>query len=187
MKRKLLSFQGNRFINASLFFRGSENASTTTGTTNNLYNDSGTSSPRQSTFNHQKMILMGIVACLVSLTAIVYHQYNKPALQVMDVAGESVSAGALLTAFSNTEVQANKQYLNKVLQVTGNVTEIKHGSHNNLQVLLDANDPMSTIACTMENSQQEVQAGQTITIKGICTGYLNDVILIKCVLVPPQN
>ncbi len=135
----------------------------------------------------RKNILLGMGVVLISLIAIVYYQYNKRALEIADVAGESVSAGALLTAFGSNEVQANKKYLNQVLQVTGNVTEIKSGSNNTLQVLLDANDPMSTIACTMENFKQEVKAGQQITVKGICTGFLNDVVLIKCILVTQQK
>jgi hypothetical protein len=171
MKRKLPSPFGTALLTESLFDKRIEDDTTTTDTRNVLI------------LSIRKKVLLGMGVVLVSLFATVYYQYNKRAFQITDVSGESVSAGALLTAFSTNEVQANKKYLNHVLQVTGNVTEIKSGSNNNLQVLLDANDPMSTIACTMDNSKQEVKAGQQIIVKGICTGYLNDVVLIKCILV----
>jgi hypothetical protein len=135
----------------------------------------------------RQKVFIAIIILLISLTAIVYYQYNKQGLDLIDVAAKPVSAEALLTEFNSNEQQANKKYLNKVLQVTGNVTEIKYGSANRRQVLLNANDPMSTIACTIENSKQEIKAGQTISVKGICTGFLNDVILTKCILIPMKK
>ena len=132
-------------------------------------------------------IPLGIAALLITLAAGGYYQYNKPALQVSEAAAEPVSADALLTAFHDNEPEANKQYLNKVLQVTGNVADIQEAGDHNLQVLLDANDPMSTIACTIEEGKRKPAAGQKVTVKGICTGYLNDVILIKCILVNTEK
>jgi tRNA_anti-like len=46
-------------------------------------------------------------------------------------------------------------------------------------VLLKTDDLMFGVNCTMEDDAQ-VKTGEQISIKGICTGYLTDVVLIRC-------
>jgi hypothetical protein len=167
---------------------GTDKDETTVNGKTNMINLIQPSLPlKRLTLSNRQRMLLGVTFLLISLMAIVYYQYNRQAPEITNVAGQTVSADALLNAFSTNEELANKLYLNKVVQVTGNVTEIKHGTANTVQVLLNADDPMSTIACTMEKSKQQVMAGQTITVKGICTGYLNDVVLIECILVSSQK
>ena len=79
-----------------------------------------------------------------------------------------------------------KAYLNKVLQVRGQVLTIKNTPYDGPVVVLRTGDPLFGIACSLnrvEPSSQPVKPGQTITIKGICTGYVSHVVLSNSCLV----
>ncbi|MEP7109014.1 MAG: hypothetical protein ABI760_13560 [Ferruginibacter sp.] len=113
---------------------------------------------------------------------VVYYQYNKPPQNVAELKARPVTAVDLFKDFTTNELQANTTYLNKALQVSGRVLEVKQNQNEQLQIILDAGDPIFGIACTLDNSQTIVKSGDLVTIKGICTGYLNDVVLIKSLL-----
>ena len=130
----------------------------------------------------KKMFLLGTALAFTICLSVGYYEYNKPVQDVADLDAKSVGAMTLLKDYASNEKMANNSYLNKALQVTGKVMEIKHGQDNQIQVLLDTGDPMSVIACTMKKMDKEVKPGEQVTIKGICTGYLNDVVLINSML-----
>jgi hypothetical protein len=53
-------------------------------------------------------------------------------------------------------------------------------------VILNTGDPLFGVACTLnlqEKTVRPVQPGEKITVKGICTGYLSDVVLTNSYLV----
>jgi len=100
--------------------------------------------------------------------------------------GIPVTATELYAQFSSDHIQANEAYLNKVLQVRGQVLTIKNSRYAAPVVILNTGDPMFGVACSLsqvEPSAQPVKPGETITIKGICTGYLSDVVLSNSCLV----
>jgi hypothetical protein len=39
---------------------------------------------------------------------------------------------------------------------------------------------MFGINCTMEEKDGNIKEGDEVVLKGICTGYLTDVVLIRC-------
>lgn len=130
----------------------------------------------------KKYVLIALLL-LVALTAgIGWYQYNKPQQAVADLHAETVTAETLYKNFTTNETSANKAYLNKALQVTGKVLEVKQNQQQQTQVILATGDPMFGIACTLDHPHGTIQPGDNVTIKGICTGYLNDVILIKSLL-----
>jgi hypothetical protein len=132
------------------------------------------------TFKKMFFIVIPVIICLA--LGVAYYEYNKPAQDVADLKAEPVTAVALFKDFTSNEPKANISYLNKALEVSGKVLEVKHTQNEQLQIILDSGDPMFGIACTMDGSQKNVKPGDQVTIKGICTGYLNDVVIIKSLL-----
>jgi hypothetical protein len=125
-------------------------------------------------------------ALVVALAGTLIYLYNKPPRNVADEAGIPVSATELYAKFTTNEPQANQAYLNKVLQVSGQVLEVKSTSAAGEVVVLNTGDPMFGIACSLdkvETPAHEVKPGEKITIKGICTGYLSDVVLSRSYLI----
>ena len=115
---------------------------------------------------------------VIILAGLLLYMYNKPSRNVSGENGIPVTATELYKNFTSNEVRANQAYLNKVLQVSGQVLEVKNTHHAGKVVVLNTGDPMFGVACTLDNMQTEaVQPGTKIVVKGVCTGYLSDVVL----------
>jgi len=132
--------------------------------------------------NRKKILLTAIAIIFAAVIGVAYYEYNKPVQDVAELTAQRVTAVDLFKDYSANEQNANNAYLNKALQVSGKVLEIKQNQNAPAQIILDAGDPMFGIACTMDKSQKNIKPGDIVTIKGICTGYLNDVIIIKSLL-----
>jgi hypothetical protein len=116
-------------------------------------------------------------------------QYNKPARDLAKESADlSISAPELYHQFSENEAQANQHYLDKVVQVKGKLQAINRGNAGVLNLILDSGSPMGGVICEVPAGNMpkgsNLQTGQELTLKGQCTGYLMDVVLVKCVIVP---
>lgn len=128
--------------------------------------------------------IIGIVGVLViGIGAFIgYRMYNKPHRAVEDEEAIAVTAAELFQAFETDEAAANEQYLDKVLAVTGKVSESYINQDGRTVILLSTDNLMYGIQCTLERNYTSAP-GSMLTIKGICTGYLSDVILVRAVVV----
>lgn len=132
---------------------------------------------------------LGATLALLLVVAIGgYWQYNKPSRNLAEESADmTINATQLYQQFSENEAQANQQYLDKVVQVRGKLQTInREGSGLNL--ILDAGSEMGGVICEIpkENIPEglNLETGRELTIKGQCTGFLMDVVLVKCVIVP---
>ena len=106
-------------------------------------------------------------------------------------ADASISATDLIAAFEKDSASANKQYLGKILEVSGNVKSVEKESAT---VSLGAADGNSSVRCSIDSTFVKdialLNPGSVITIKGNCTGFMpdetglglgSDVVLNRCV------
>ena len=121
-----------------------------------------------------KIVLIIGVICLVAGSIAVYIIYNKPHRDVTKEQGVQLSAQKLYDAFRTNEAQANKQYLDKAIEMTGEVGEVITNQDGNIVVNFKTNDPLFVINCTFKTNPGVLKPGQKITFKGICTGYIPD-------------
>jgi hypothetical protein len=124
-----------------------------------------------------------IVSGLGGFYGIKYYMTHKPARQVENEKGIEVTAQQIFDDFTNNEADANRKYLNKAIQVTGEVAEAKKNQDDKMVVLLKTTDPIFGVNCTFKEDPGVLQPGSTITFKGICTGFLSDVVINEGVLV----
>jgi hypothetical protein len=86
--------------------------------------------------------------------------------------------------FQNSENLANKKWVGKVIEVTGPISSINE-SGNYISITLGATAD-GGINCSILkkdlNKDDKFNKGDTITIKGKCTGFLMDVNLVDCVV-----
>lgn len=124
-----------------------------------------------------------ILAAVLGLIGGAYglYMYNKPAESAANKKVDvTVEAAALVSAYKADESTANTTYLNKVVLASGTVAAVT--SEGDLQVIrLSSGDPLSSVMCEMSEPMASVKPGDEITIKGLCAGYLLDVVLTKCV------
>ncbi len=120
-----------------------------------------------------------IIAVLIIGTGLIYAYYiwNKPARDVAKEKGIHITAVAIFDSFTNNEQTANMQFLNKAIEVTGKVSNVKTNQAGQTVVYLQSSDPVFGVNCTFKQNPGAINKGSTITFKGICTGYLSDVIL----------
>ena len=130
-----------------------------------------------------KKISIGIILIALMATVVIYTMYNKPHRDPKKEESIPVNANDLLRSFEEDETKANALYLDKVLAITGNVSEITANQNMTPIIVLETENMVFGIRCTMDNAETKVQTGETVTIKGICTGYLSDVIITNATLV----
>jgi len=131
-------------------------------------------------------IIVSVVLLLMVVSGVFLYQYNRPTRNVADEKSVPVTADQLFQQFSTNEQAANKLYLNKVLEVRGYIAEIKHTEQGKDVIFLKSGDPMFGVSCSLENNttnQASLKPGDSATVKGICTGYLTDVVLIRSNLI----
>jgi hypothetical protein len=124
------------------------------------------------------IVVLGIIAAFIG-----YKMYNKPHVDVAEASADvSISANKILNAFSTDEAAANTKYLDKIVAVKGEISDIKVEKDKGI-ITLKTNDDFGSILCNLSSEATKkissLKVGQTITVKGICTGFLMDVVLVK--------
>ena len=131
-----------------------------------------------------KRLIFGIIAIIIlSGFGYAYYIWNKPSRDVSKEEGIKITAVAIFDSFENNEQAANISFLNKAVEVTGTVTNVKTNQAGNTVVYLKSDDPVFGVNCTFKQNPGKIEKGGNITFKGICTGYLSDVILNQGVLI----
>lgn len=132
----------------------------------------------------KKFILPGVILIALGIFLFVkFYIFKKADVSVASKKPDiEMVAGDLVKGFETDEKAANTKYLNKIIEVKGvvdNVTETKA----DVTVYLKEKDKTAGIMCSfdkLEFQKNLVKAGDQVRIKGICSGYLMDVVLNKC-------
>jgi hypothetical protein len=123
------------------------------------------------------VVLVGVVGWLFA--------FRKSSLSVKsEKPAYELTSDMLLAKFVDDENSANAQYLNKVILVSGKVGKVED-TKEGINVYLVEPGESSGIICTFDPSvekKENFKLGQVVTVKGLCTGYLFDVVMVKCVL-----
>ena len=127
-------------------------------------------------------IFILIIACLFLMLTI----YNKPHTDVRNSKADLIlNIENVLAEFQQDETLANKKYIDQIIEVSGTIFEISTLNGNSV-ITLKSENSESSIICHLLPEDNEIslklQKGQSITIKGVCTGFLMDVIMVRCVI-----
>jgi hypothetical protein len=133
--------------------------------------------------NGKKIIFAIIIFIIIAGLGYAWYIWNKPARDVSQESGIPISAVAIFDSFTNNEKAADARFLNKAVEVTGKVTTVKKNQAGATVIYLQSSDPIFGVNCTFKQDPGSIEKGSTITFKGICTGYLEDVVLNQGVLV----
>lgn len=133
----------------------------------------------------KKMLLFFVFLMVIGIVTMSV-LYNKPHTDVAETKADvSINADNLLEDFQSDEFLANSKYLEQIIQVNGTISELAKEQGKGI-VVLSSPGSFGGIRCHLSFTEHEkfhkLKKGQQISIKGVCTGYLMDVILIKCVI-----
>jgi hypothetical protein len=96
-----------------------------------------------------------------------------------------LTATDLQKAFEADETKASLSYINKILEVTGKISSVKPGEKGVVNISLTTENDLSSVICTFPAISDPgiFRAGDQITLRGECSGYLMDVLLNNCAIV----
>ncbi|MBL0343140.1 MAG: hypothetical protein IPP71_21090 [Bacteroidetes bacterium] len=134
-----------------------------------------------------KLFKIGIVIALLA-GGYAWYLYNKPVAKLDNADAEySLNADELFRQFENDEAAANKKYLGKIIEVNGKVRDLSIGDNGELNLIMASESDMFGINCGIGNSSEmqykNYKVGDSILVKGECTGISMDVVLTRCVIV----
>lgn len=115
-----------------------------------------------------------------------YYTYHKPHQNMNKAAAQiQLSATQLFSDYEVDEATANKKYLDKIMEVSGKIKEVSTDDKGMTTLTLESGNDMFGIICQMDNltkhNRTNFKEGEKINLKGICTGVLMDVVLVRCV------
>lgn len=133
-------------------------------------------------------MLLIVLLILFGAGVYFYKEYNRKPANISNVAPDaSVSASALVEVYESDEAKANQQYLGKTIQVTGAIAEINNQQDTLVTVLIGESNSMHKVSCLLDSRNialvRNYRVGQQIIIRGVCTGYLMDVEMNRCVII----
>jgi len=132
------------------------------------------------------LIVTGLAVFLSLFGVWGLYLYNLPHRSVAGLrAFVKIDAAGLCAAYKRNGVDADRQFTGKVLEVRGKVVGVQM-TDSTASVRLGESDTASAVNCdfiVVKAATVRVPSkGATVTIKGRCTGFLEDVDLVDCVV-----
>ena len=120
--------------------------------------------------------LIAAIAFGVYYYVFVYSSQHRR--QVQSETGIVITSDSLVAKYQADENLANSLYLNKAVVVTGNLLSIDKNKEGKTTLVIGKSDSFSNVSVTMISTAPITQkVGESITIKGLCTGALSDVVI----------
>lgn len=116
-----------------------------------------------------------IVIVILIIAVGVWYAYKMYKKQTPDVVNEKpdivISAKDLLEAFSKDTSAARKRYIDKIIEVTGNVKRIDTTG----SIVLGEEETASEVAVGLDRRHTEdykkIKTGSVAVVQGVCSGY----------------
>ena len=136
----------------------------------------------------QKILKIGLPLLLVGGLLAFKFMVPKGPLDIHSAPTElTINASSLYADFETDETAANGTYAGKVMEVSGSLSAITKDDDGHYSLSLSADSPMGQIVCNLSPGEPkpptETAIGQSITLKGVCTGYLFDVVLDNATII----
>lgn len=137
----------------------------------------------------KRNIFLIFIAIVIAIAIVGYSIWNKSHLNVKNATALKTNAIALYSGLSKNDTLSKSIYLNKVVEVSGEINQISLNQQHQQIILLKTNVSGGSVNCTMEEKVNNIKAGDSIVLKGICSGYIGgdmdmglpgDVFLTRC-------
>jgi len=118
------------------------------------------------------------------------YMYNLKPKDLKTVKPDFVITAVELTAAFNEDVKAaTDKYVNKVIEVSGEISSVMPGEKGAVNIQLESGNNVTSVICTIPNAgdTKTFEPGKAITLRGVCSGFLMDVLLNNCVAVEKKN
>ena len=134
--------------------------------------------------NNKYFFLFLTILLLVNLYIYILPYFKSTEINLEKVSSEiSLNSNELVASFITNENKSNEVYGGKIIEVTGFVKEISFLNNRNTVLLYTENEKSGIICDVNKNQLKKVKSlkkHQKIKVKGLCKGFLKDVILLNC-------
>jgi hypothetical protein len=133
----------------------------------------------------KKLFVIGLGVLVIVASIYGYLEYNKSHRDIVaESASVSISAVDLFDAYRTDEAEANKKYLDRVIAVSGVVSEISVEGESKMVVLQSDDDFFGVNAYfVLGQDISIIEEGDEIRVKGYCSGGDDmGVILTDCTI-----
>jgi len=137
----------------------------------------------------KRNILLIFLAIIVIAAIVGYSIWNEPHRDIKNASAVKTTAVNLYSNLTKDSVNMKSKFINQVVVVSGEIKQVSKNQKGDQIILLKTNIPDGSVNCTMEEKTTDIKTGDTISIKGICSGYIGgdldmglpgDVFLIRC-------
>lgn len=131
--------------------------------------------------------LIGILFFLSVICYIAFQYTNDSSEKklIKAKATYTIKASDLVHFFSKNENKSNHLYTGEIIEITGTIKDITF-LNDRTTVILKSDSASFGVICDINPNQQEtinqLKKHQKIKVKGICKGFLKDVILLNCTI-----
>jgi hypothetical protein len=131
-----------------------------------------------STKNKIIIVIALIAAIAFSAYYYIFIYSSQNHRQVQSETAIAITSDSLVAKYQADEKLANSLYLNKAVAVTGNLLSIDKNQEGKTTLVIGRSDSFSNVSVTMSSDAPITKkVGAPITIKGLCTGALSDVVI----------
>jgi hypothetical protein len=133
---------------------------------------------------NKKIILLVVLGLILAGAFVGYRMYNKPHRDLTHATADfTLSATELFADYEGDETAANAKYLDQVIRVQGAIMAVNTDEAGQTSLTLEAGGLMGGVICQMDPALKTTTftIGQEVTMNGLCTGMLMDVVLVRCV------
>ncbi|MGD0756148.1 MAG: hypothetical protein ABR927_13925 [Bacteroidales bacterium] len=133
-----------------------------------------------------KIALFVVFFAAVSAILVALILYNKKHIDTATAKPDFIiTATALQKEFEDNEATASARYINKILEVTGNIATVTPTDSTHLNISLKTGSEMSSVICAIPAiiSPAQLKTGEKVTLRGECSGFLMDVLLKNCAII----
>jgi ABC-type glycerol-3-phosphate transport system permease component len=131
-----------------------------------------------STKNKIIIVVAFIAAIAFSAYYYIFVYSSNNHRQVQSETGIVITSDSLVAKYQADEKLANSLYLNKAVVVTGVLLSIDKNQEGKTTLVIGRSESFSNVSVTMTSNTPITQkVGESITIKGLCTGALSDVVI----------
>jgi hypothetical protein len=133
----------------------------------------------------KKYLLIIAIIALASALFVLRYTFRKSETSVTGKQTQiEVIVSEIIQTFESNEKLGDSLYLDKIIIVSGKVESVSEDS-TGVTIYLREDDAVSGVLCSFSKdviNVLSVAKGERLKIKGICTGFLMDVVMNKCVL-----
>jgi hypothetical protein len=134
----------------------------------------------------KKIILSILVLAIIGAAGTYYYAFvysKNRKFDMVNAEAMTIDANALVKAFQDNETEANKNYLDKVLMISGTVSATDQTQTGDRTVTLSSEDPFAGVMVTLDSTETvTVNVNDKLTVKGFCKGFLSDVVITSAIV-----